>query len=163
MLNQQTISSLKQLHLNGMVTAYEMQVSQPANLDLSFDQRFAMLVEEELLHRKNATMERLIKKAKLRYRACIEDIDYDSKRGVSKTKMADLVSCTWLHRKQGCIITGATGTGKSWLSCALGHQACRMGVSVLYIKVSMLFEKLKEVHLTGKYMNFCKIYPRLGY
>ena len=109
MLNQQMIEQLHTLKLTGMLNALEQQQTQPETHDLSFDERLALLVERETLHRENKRLARLLKAAKLRVQACVEDIDYRHPRGLEKPRMATLVSCDWVRRSHNLCITGSTG------------------------------------------------------
>lgn len=151
MLNQQTLEQLRALKLTGMLDALELQQAQPQTHDLSFEQRLALLVEREVLHRENRRLERLLKAAKLRVPACVEDIDYRHPRGLEKSRMATLASCDWVRQSQSLCITGPTGCGKTWLACALGNQACRQGLSVRYLRLPNLFEQLRIAHGDGSY------------
>ena len=151
MLTQQTIEKLHTLRLTGMIEAFEQQLAQPQTHQLSFEQRLGLLVEREILHRENRRLNRLLKAAKLRVQACVEDIDYRHPRGLERTQMAQLVSCEWIVHHHNLCITGPTGSGKTWLSCALGNQACRQGLSVRYLRVPRLFEQLRIAHADGSY------------
>lgn len=151
MLNQQMIEQLHTLKLTGMLDALEQQHAQPETHDLSFDERLALLVEREVLHRENRRLARLLKAAKLRVQACIEDIDYRHPRGLEKPRMAELASCDWIRRSHNLCITGPTGCGKTWLACAVGNQACRQGLSVRYLRLPTLFEELRIAHGDGSY------------
>ena len=151
MLNQQTTDQLRALKLTGMLEAWEQQREQPQTHDLSFDERLALLVEREVLHRENRRLARLLKAAKLRVNACVEDIDYRHPRGLEKSRMAALASCEWIRQSLNLCITGPTGCGKTWLACALGNQACRQGLSVRYLRLPTLFEQLRIAHGDGSY------------
>ena len=151
MLTQQTIEKLHTLRLTGMIEAFEQQLAQPQTHQLSFEQRLGLLVEREILHRENRRLNRLLRAAKLRLQACVEDIDYRHPRGLERTQMAQLVSCDWIIHHHNLCITGPTGSGKTWLSCALGNQACRQGLSVRYLRVPRLFEQLRIAHADGSY------------
>lgn len=151
MLNQQTIEQLHTLKLTGMLNALEQQRTQPETHDLAFEQRLALLVEREVLYRENRRLARLLKAAKLRIQACIEDIDYRHPRGLEKSRMASLGGCDWIHSSLNLCITGPTGCGKTWLACALGNQACRQGISVRYLRLPNLFEQLRIAHGDGSY------------
>jgi len=151
MLTQQTIEKLHTLRLTGMIEAFEQQLAQPQTHQLSFEQRLGLLVEREILHRENRRLNRLLRAAKLRLQACVEDIDYRHPRGLERTQMAQLVSCDWIVHHHNLCITGPTGSGKTWLSCALGNQACRQGLSVRYLRVPRLFEQLRIAHADGSY------------
>ena len=151
MLIQQTREHLHTLRLTGMLQAFEEQLSQPAMGELSFEERFAMLVDREVLYRENRRLERLLKGAKLRVGACVEDIDYRHPRGLEKSRMASLTSLDWVRQSLNLCLTGPTGCGKTWLACAVGNEACRRGFSVRYLRLPRLFEMLRIAHGDGSY------------
>ncbi len=151
MLHQQTLDKLYALRLTGMARAFEQQLAQPASQELSFEERFGPLLDQEILDRDNRRLSRLLKAAKLRLNACVEDIDYRHPRGIERSRMSTLASCQWVHRHQNLAITGPTGSGKTWLACALGNQACRQGLSVRYFRLPRLFETLRIAHGDGSY------------
>ena len=151
MLQQHTLEKLHALRLSGMATAFEQQLAQPAFEELSFEERFALLLDQEILYRDNRRLSRLLKAAKLRLNACVEDIDYRHPRGIDRSFMSALASCQWVQRHQNLCITGPTGSGKTWLACALGNQACRQGLSVRYFRLPRLFEMLRIAHGDGSY------------
>jgi len=151
MLNQQTMDQLRQLKLVGFLEALEQQREQPTTHDLPFEQRLALLIEREALHRDNRRLERLLRAAKLRLQACAEDIDYRHPRGLQRATMAQLLSGDWVVQSHNLCITGPTGTGKTWLACALGNQMCRQGRTVRYVRVSKLFEQMRMAHGDGSY------------
>lgn len=125
MLKQHTREQLHALRLAGMLDALDQQQAQPETHDLAFEERFALLVEREVLYRENRRLARLLKEAKLRVDACIEDIDYRHPRGLQKSRMAQLASLDWIRQSLNLCLTGPTGCGKTWIACALGNQACR--------------------------------------
>ena len=151
MLHQHTLEKLHALRLTGMAAAFEQQLAQPAAQELSFEERFALLLDQEILYRDNRRLARLLKAAKLRLKACVEDIDYRHPRGIDRPFMSTLASCQWVQRQQNLAITGPTGSGKTWLACALGNQACRQGLSVRYLRLPRLFETLRIAHGDGSY------------
>ena len=151
MLSDQTVSTLRRLKLSGMATAYEQQLAQPSTGDLSFEERFGLLVDSESTARENRRLKRHLLLAKFRLQACLEDLDYRSHRGLQKSQMATLASCDWIGKHQNLCITGPTGTGKTFLACALGTQACRQGLSVKYFRLPRLFEMLKIAHGDGSF------------
>jgi DNA replication protein DnaC len=93
----------------------------------------------------------LLKAAKLRINACVEHIDYRHPRGIDKARMSTLSSCQWVQRQQNLCLTGPNGSGKTWLACALGNQACRQGLSTRYFRLPRLFEMLRIAHGDGSY------------
>ena len=153
MLKQHTREQLHALKLTGMLDALEQQQGQPATHDLAFDERYALLVDREVLHRDNRRLARLLKAARLRVDACVEDIDYRHPRGLHKNRMAQLASLDWIRQSLNLCLTGPTGCGKTWLACALGNQACRQGLSVRYLRLPALLEQLRIAHGDGSYVR----------
>ena len=153
MLNQHTREQLHALKLTGMLDALEQQRAQPETHDLAFEERLALLVEREVLHRENRRLARLLKVARLRVNACVEDIDYRHPRGLQKPRMAALASGDWIRQALNLCLTGPTGCGKTWLACALGNQACRQGLSVRYLRLPTLLEQLRIAHGDGSYVR----------
>ena len=151
MLMQQTREHLHTLRLTGMLQAVEEQLEQPAVAELSFEERLAMLVDREILYRENRRLDRLLRAAKLRVGACVEDIDYRHPRGLEKPRMASLVTLDWVRQSLNLCLTGPTGCGKTWLACAFGNEACRRGFSVRYLRLPRLFEMLRIAHGDGSY------------
>lgn len=143
MLNNQLFTQLGALGLHGMAQALSTQLSQSKFAQLGFENRLALLVEAEQNERANKRIDRLLKAAKLRQpNACLEDVDYRPKRSLDPALLNSLATLEWVSRHQGLILTGATGTGKTWLACAFGNQACRNGYSVFFITASQLYEQL---------------------
>jgi DNA replication protein DnaC len=142
MTMEQTINQLRALRLQGMIAAIESQLSRPASQELSFDHRLASIVQQEVDSRESRRFERSMKLAKLKYNACPEDIDYAPAREMDRRQIDSLLGCEWLRRSQHVIITGATGTGKSWLGCALIVQAIRLGLTGAYRRFPRLLEEL---------------------
>lgn len=151
MLHQHTLDKLHTLRLTGMAAAFEQQLAQPAFQELSFEERFTLVLDQEILDRDNRRLTRLLQAAKLRIGACVEDIDYRHPRGIDRSFMSTLASCQWIERHQNLTITGPAGSGKTWLACALGNQACRQGLSVRYVRLPRLFELLRIAHGDGSY------------
>lgn len=152
MLIEQTVQTLKALRLPGMATAFAEQQANATSMSLSFDERFAMLVDREHAWRENRRVARLLREAKLKSsQACMEDVRYGDGRKLDKSLIAQLGSCQWIHAHQNLILTGATGCGKTWLACALGHAACRQGLSVAYVRTPRLFEELRIAHGDGSF------------
>ena len=151
MLIQQTREHLHTLRLTGMLQALEEQLEQPSMAELSFEERVAILVDREVLYRENRRLTRLLKAAKLRVSACVEDINYRHPRGLEKPRMASLVGLDWIRQSLNLCLTGPTGCGKTWLACALGNEACRRGFSVRYLRLPRLFEMLRIAHGDGSY------------
>lgn len=152
MLIEQTVHTLNALRLPGMATAFAEQQTNAASMSLSFDERFAMLVDREHAWRENRRVSRLLREAKLKSnQACMEDVRYGDGRKLDKALIAQLASCQWIRAQQNLILTGATGCGKTWLACALGNAACRQGLSVVYVRTPRLFEELRIAHGDGSF------------
>jgi DNA replication protein DnaC len=151
MLIEQTLGTLRRLKLNGMAKAFEQQHQDPNMHALSFEDRFSMIVDREAVNRENKRLSRLLRAAKLRQHACVEDINYKHKRGLERSQMVSLSTCDWIRAKQNLLLVGPTGTGKSYIACALGNAACRQGLSVFYIRATRLFEELKIAHGDGSF------------
>jgi DNA replication protein DnaC len=149
-----TINQLRQLRLSGMARAFTEQLEQPPLQDLSFNERFALLVDREILYRSNRRLDNLLRQAKLRQAAVAENIDYTHQRNLNKAQFASLLSCDFIPKHHNLLITGPTGCGKSYLSCALGHQACRNGHSSRYISMPRFLEELTIAHADGSYGKF---------
>lgn len=152
MLNQQTLQTLRSLKLTGMADGLEQQLQQPStHEELGFEERLALLVDREHMHRHNNKIKRLLKAAKLKINACPEEIDYSHPRGLNKSQFADLLNNHWLHQNHNILMTGPTGCGKTYLACVLGTQACRHGLSVRYYRTSRLLEALSIAHGDGRF------------
>ena len=151
MLMQQTREHLHTLRLTGLLQALDEQMEQPAVGELGFEERLAMLIDREVLYRENRRLARLLRAAKLRVNACVEDIDYRHPRGLDKSRMASLLLLDWIPQSLNLCLTGPTGCGKTWLACAIGNEACRRGYSVRYLRLPRLFEMLRIAHGDGSY------------
>lgn len=134
-----------------MIKGFEDQLSSALAQGLSFEERFGMLVDQEQTFRENQRLKRLLKTAKLKANACVEDIDYSHNRGLDRAQMASLNSSDWISRGFNLILTGPTGCGKTWIACALGNQACRHGLSVLFQRVPLMLEELQLGHADGSF------------
>ena len=114
---------------------------------LDFDDQLALLIERETADRTNAALEMRLKRAHLRQAACFENLDLKASRDLDKGLIRDLFTCRWISGHRHVILTGATGTGKSWIACALGNQAAREGFSVLYTRLSRLLDDIATARL----------------
>jgi DNA replication protein DnaC len=152
MLNEPTIEKLKTLHLDGLLQAWLEQHKDPKLNELGFDERLGLLVDAEWLHRENKRLKRVLGEAKLRLnQACIEGIDFPSKRQLDRAVVRQLASCRWVVEHQHVLVSGMTGTGKTYVACALAHQACRQGYRALYRRATRLSHELKLARADGTY------------
>ena len=150
MLREPTIEKLHAMRLRVLAGTWLEQDKSPDTLALTFDERLALLVDAEMLARENARLTRNLRDAKLRIaEACIEGIDFPRERQLDKAVVRQLAICRWVVEHQTVIVTGATGTGKSYFACALAHQACRKGFRVFYRRVPRLFDELRLARADG--------------
>ena len=151
MLNQQTIEKLAALKLNGMADNFTLQLQQPKMNDLSFEDRFAMIVDAQWDWKENSRMKRYLRDAKLKLQACVEDIDYKTQRGIDQSVMMRLIAGDWIKNFQNIIITGPTGVGKTFLACALANRACRNGFHSLYLRSPGFYYQMALSRGDGSY------------
>src|SRR6266851_5537475 len=153
MLNQPTLQKLQTLRLHGMAEAFRVQ-SDPAQrdglADLSFEERFALLVDQEWTWRQNRALARRLSQAKFRYRASVEDIDFRTARGLDRSLLRSWTqNSAWVAEHQNIFLLGPCGVGKSWLACALGEKACRDGFTAFFIRTPRLFRDLALARADG--------------
>lgn len=154
MINEPTIEKLHALKLYTMANTWNAQQQNPKMAELGFDERMAMLVDAETLARDNKRLLKLLQDAKLRIgNACMEDVDLNPKRDIDKALFRQLMTGRFIAEHQNVLITGATGVGKSYLGCALGQLACRLGFRVIYKRAPRLFEELSLAHADGTYVR----------
>jgi len=143
MLREPTNEKLRAMRLDAMAAAWSEQNGKPEIASLSFDERFGMLVDAEWTHRENKRLTTALREAKLKLSsACIEDIDHSPKREIDRAQLRQLATCRWVAEHQNVIVTGMTGTGKTYFACALAQLACRKGYRALYRRASRLFSEL---------------------
>ncbi len=161
MLTPPTLDRLKDLRLAAFAAAWEAQQQDPAVAALGFDERLALLVDAEWLARENKRLQTALREAKLRLsQACVEGIDYAARRELDKPLIRQLATGRWVHEHQNVLITGMTGTGKTYVACALAQQACRQGARALYRRVPRLFEELTLAHADGSYIRLLARFAR---
>jgi DNA replication protein DnaC len=149
MLNQPTIEKLHTMKMHGMADAFRAQLETTESHQLSFEERFALLVDQQWLWKENRALGRRLRCAKLKQRAVIEDVNYQHPRQLDRRLLRTLASSEWVRQKLNLVFTGPTGIGKSWLACALAQKACREGFSVLHKKTSELFRELAIAQADG--------------
>ncbi len=149
MLNNPTIEKLKSLKLKTMA---QMLAEPDISLnELSFEERLGIMVEQEWLAKKNNRIKRLLYMASFGVTACIEDIDYSADRTIDKKIIQTLSTCVFIEHKLNVIITGRTGCGKSFLSCAIGNAVCRKGYTVRYYRIPELLLEIQESKSENRY------------
>lgn len=160
MLNETTISIMNRLKLFGMAESFAQRLSSTQQAGLSHAEFIGLLIQDEKTHRDNARLKRLLKYAKLKQQACVEDIDYRRPRGLDKQVMLELANPRWIGTGRSVLFTGPSGVGKSWLACALGNMAAREGMTTLYVRAPRMFDalgasradgsRLREIERLGK-------------
>jgi len=161
MLTHPTHERLITLGLTGMAKALEEQRRSPDLDALSFEERVGLLVDREAAERDTKRLTTRLKFAAPRQSACVEDVDLRTPRGIDRAVFARLVVGDWIDRNENLLVTGATGLGKSWIACALGHKACRDNRSVQYHRVPRLFEALALARGDGRYGRLLKTIGRV--
>jgi DNA replication protein DnaC len=145
------MENLKSLKLFGMARALETQLQRVDLEKTPFDDRLALLVDQEMAIRENAKLTARLRHAKLRQQASIEDLDLRQERGLDRTLVSSLASSTWVQMHRNILITGLTGVGKSYIGCALADRACRDGYTALYQRMTRIFEDLAVARVAGSY------------
>jgi DNA replication protein DnaC len=156
MLSTQTLDKLNALRLEGMAQALEEQRRQSDICHLDFEERLGLLVERQWLWKENRALATRLHYARLKVSAALEDIDYRHPRGLERAQIDQLRCSDWIPKHHNCLITGPTGSGKTYLACALGHQACRDGHRVLYFYAPKLFRALHTAQADGSLLKLFK-------
>jgi DNA replication protein DnaC len=162
LLTAPTMEKLHALKLGAMAAAWTEQQQQADTTALAFDERFGLLVEAEWLARENKRLARALQEAKLKLpHACVEAIDYPPRRELDKALIRQLATCRWVAEHQNALVIGATGTGKTFLACALAQQACRKGYRAYYRRASRLFHDFTLARADGSYIRLLAKLARL--
>lgn len=154
MLNEQTIAKMQGMKLLGMTQMFKELMGKPEHSDLTHDEFVGLLVDAEATSRENRKMQRLLRDAKLKQHACLEDIDYRHPRGLHKQSILELSTGKWLQNRQNVLISGGTGIGKTFIACAIGNSVCRAGYGVFYIRAPRLFNTLFQARADGSYLKY---------
>lgn len=160
MLINQTKEKLYAMRLSGMASGLDEMFKIKENASLSFEEKLSLLVDKEWTLRENRKLSRLLREAKFKENACLEDLDYRQKRELDKNLIQTLANCNWLEKHHNLIIAGATGSGKTYLSCALGNSACRQGYKVYYSRLPRLLEELRIAKADGSYIRLMNKFAR---
>ncbi|TET43885.1 ATP-binding protein [Candidatus Aerophobetes bacterium] len=151
MNNEETLSKMQKMKLYGMLRAFNQSLEAGMMNKVTADELLGHLIDAEWDERHNRRLQRLIKAAKFRYQASLEEIDFKLDRGLDKNMLLRFSSSSWIEKKRDIIITGPTGVGKSFLASSLGYQGCMYGFRVLYFNCSKLFSQLKLKKADGTY------------
>ncbi len=152
MLNQQTIDKLYAMRMRGMADAFTQQQEDPQTRQLSFEERLALLVDQQWNWRQNRALERRLRDARLQGPACMEDIDFRAARGLDKQVVRSLIhDSDWVRRHQHMFLVGPTGIGKTFLARAFGQKACRDGFTAYFATAAQLFRELELARADGSY------------
>ena len=161
MISQTLMDKLLQLRLPAFRDGLREQISNPQYAQLSFEDRLLLLVDLECTRRLDSRTKRRLKLAEFPMRATVEDLDLSPERGLERRLVLELSQCNWIDKALHIIISGATGTGKSYLACALGVAACRSGYSVRYLHTSRFLHTLTHARQDGSYLNFLRSLSRI--
>lgn len=156
MLTHQTVERLRQMRLWGMADAFLAQLDQPDVTALSFEDRLGLLVDQEAAYRDNRRLKRLLKEAKLRQQACLEDVDFRVGRGLDRQLLRSLGTGLWVTNHRNVLVTGPTGVGKTYISCALANAACRQGFRARYYRVPRLLTDIAVSRGDGSYIRLLR-------
>lgn len=156
-MTTQTLHRLRELKLGGMASGLEQQLQQTDTFEaLPFVERLSLLLEQEHSLRENRKQLRLIRQARFRVSATVQEIDYQHKRNLKREVIARLAQGNWIERKQNLLVTGPCGSGKTYIACALGHAACLREHSVRYYRLSRLLQELTQAKADGSYTKLLK-------
>lgn len=162
MLNNTTVTKLHEMKLSMMAQAFRDQLEDPGLAEMPFEERVGLLVDAEWITRKNNRLKRLIKNADFPFHdACVEDIEYHDDRELDKAQISRLATCNYIQEAHNIILLGATGSGKTYLSGALGMAACRNFYSVRYVRVPDLLGELAIARGDGSYRKVIKTYKQV--
>lgn len=151
-MDYQSCEMLTKMKLSAMRDEYKRQVGIPAIMEQSFDDRFAMVVQAQYNKRMDNRLALALKRAKLREpSATLADLDYDESRNLSKRKISQLSEMSWVKKGLGLVVTGASGTGKTFVLCAFGHEGCVSGYKVAYYRMPVLIQLLREARVNNNY------------
>lgn len=148
-----TLQQLKDLRLDGMARSYESVLQLPSHQHPEGHMLIAQLVEAERQNRTQHKTQLFLKLSKLRYASTVEELTFGKERNLSKDQIAQMADCSYIDRAENILISGATGAGKSFLACALGHQACVMGYKTFYLNLNRFTEKIMLAKLDGSFVK----------
>jgi DNA replication protein DnaC len=161
MLTEQTLDKMNAMKLSGMVAAFEQQLGSGEHARLSFEERLGFLIDGEWSAREQRKLTRRLRKAKLRYPASLEDVNFKHPRGLDRQQVLSLGTCAFIQKRHNLLITGPTGIGKSYLACAFVERACRSGYSASYLRLPRLLQQLAVARGDGSYERLLARLARL--
>lgn len=150
----QTLEQMRELKLTGMLHSYQSQLELSINHQLEGHELIAHLTQAEKSYRGDARLVALLHAAKLRYQAIPESIECNAARNLSKGQWSQLLEGTYVQQGESILITGSTGCGKSYIACALGYQACLLGIKTRYYNMNRLIEAISMAKTEGGYLKF---------
>lgn len=151
MLTNATVERMHALKLTALAEAFQAQLSGPEFVGLEFAERVGLMIDAEWTWREQRKQRQRLKAARLRHQACLEDVDWTAQRGLDRSVVLSLGTCSFIHDHRNLLITGSTGVGKSYLACAFAERACRSGYSAYYIRAPRLYHELALSRADGSY------------
>jgi len=153
MLHETTVATLNALKLFGMAKGFAERASDAKHAELNHAEFVGLLAQDEKTHRENQRLKRLLKNARFKMHACLEDVDYRHQRGLEKSVLRELADPHWIEARRNVLLCGPTGIGKTYLSCALGNMAARAGYTAFYVRAPRLLETLNQARGDGTHMK----------
>jgi len=161
MLNEQTIQAMNTMKLFGMAQSFDERLKNPQHAEINHAEFVGLIVQDEKTYRENKRLKKLLKNAKFKFQAAIEDIDHNHSRGLNKQVVLELSSTRWIDAHRNVILTGPAGVGKSWISCAVGNFAARAGYTVQYIRAPRLFATLLQGQGDGRHLKLLEKFSKV--
>ena len=152
-MNESTLEKMRKMNLLGMHRAFKTSLESGKTENYTSDEMVSSLIDSEWDDRKNRGIERQLKNARFRYKASIEELQYEADRNIDKNQLMRFADCSFVSKYENILITGSTGIGKSFIASAIGHQACSLGFKVIYHSTSKLISKLKIAKADGSYLR----------
>lgn len=161
MILEQTLEKLRAMKMSAMARSLEERIARPDHQDLAVADLIGLIVDDEYRQREQARLTSRLSGAKFKERqACMEAVDYKTARGLSKKTMLELGQLRFIEKKQNIAFTGPSGAGKSFLAQALGHEACRQGHRVIYVRFPKLLTAVTQARADGSYANLLKRFEK---
>jgi len=152
-MNELTLEKMRKMNLFGMYRAFKTSIESGKTENYTTDEMISSLIDSEWDDRKNRGIERLLKNARFRYKASVEELQFESERNIDKNQVMRFADCSFIDKSENILITGSTGIGKSFIGTAIGHQACCLGHKVIYHSTAKLISKLKIAKADGSYIK----------